>query len=256
MKYCINCRHTLSDDAEFCPKCGLKTEGVALCEHCKQYVYFEGNTLVGTNIYNKTGVKYCRNCGASMSDWEITCPECNEFMPCQAECGNCSGSSHAQGQYYSHQVDSDYQGGTYNNSSYTYYDDTPPKRVNKGTQTAIKIFLIIAILGIVFGSLDYFFGTSALQEVFTEVFAELALDPEMQEVLGSIDQAQLESFMQIISIVSGVFALIPLAWVLPMRKKILKAMNEGTTLSTGFKICTLFFVSFIVGILLLCSQDI
>ncbi|MBQ8433930.1 MAG: zinc-ribbon domain-containing protein, partial [Clostridia bacterium] len=33
MKYCINCRHTLSDDAEFCPKCGLKTEGVALCEH-------------------------------------------------------------------------------------------------------------------------------------------------------------------------------------------------------------------------------
>ncbi|MBQ8433946.1 MAG: hypothetical protein IJX23_03980, partial [Clostridia bacterium] len=117
-------------------------------------------------------------------------------------------------------------------------------------------FLIVAILGIVFGSLDYFFGTSALQEVFTEVFAELALDPEMQEVLGSIDQAQLESFMQIISIVSGVFALIPLAWVLPMRKKILKAMNEGTTLSTGFKICTLFFVSFIVGILLLCSQDI
>ena len=87
-------------------------------------------------------------------------------------------------------------------------------------------------------------------------FAELSLDPEMQEVLGSIDQAQLESFIQTISIVSGLISLIPLAWVLPMRKKILKAMNEGTTLTTGFKICTLLFVNFIAGILLLCSQDI
>ena len=174
-------------------------------------------------------MKYCSKCGWEMQDDEVYC----------RNCGTKFDTTHSEPMYNA-----------------TPFDDTPPKRVNKGTQIAIKAFLILAILGIIFSALEYFLGTSSLQEIITEVFAELSLDPEMQEVLGSIDQAQLESFIQTMSIVSGLISLIPLAWVLPMRKKILKAMNEGTTLTTGFKICTLLFVNFIAGILLLCSQDI
>lgn len=261
MKYCINCRHTLSDDAEFCPKCGLKTEGVGLCEHCKQYVYFRGSTLIGTNIYNKNGVKYCRNCGASMSDLEIICPECNKFMPCTAECGNCSSSGYTEGPHFAHPVDSDYQGGTYNNSSHNYYDETPTRRqVSRGWQIAIKILLIVAILTTLFNAVENFVSASILSDngIQSEVIDKLMSMPEYAELFQmlEIDQTQLIEMVRSYYYVMAVLSLIPLIWIFPMRKKILRAMRDGTTLSGGFKVCTLLFVNLILGIVLLVNKDI
>ncbi|MBQ2894851.1 MAG: hypothetical protein IJE92_04965, partial [Clostridia bacterium] len=81
-------------------------------------------------------------------------------------------------------------------------------------------------------------------------------DPSLAEVFAQIDIAQFEQVMETIVIVGAIFGLIPLLWVLPMSKKILKAMKEGTTLTTGFKVCTLIFVNLILGVVLLCQKDI
>lgn len=49
--------------------------------------------------------------------------------------------------------------------------------------------------------------------------------------------------------------IIPLAWCLPMTLKLCKKINNGENISTGFKVCTLLFVSAVGGILLLCDSQ-
>ena len=51
------------------------------------------------------------------------------------------------------------------------------------------------------------------------------------------------------------WCVIPLLWCIPMTVHVYKARNYETTLSTGFKICTLLFLSLVGGILLLCDND-
>ncbi len=48
---------------------------------------------------------------------------------------------------------------------------------------------------------------------------------------------------------------IPLAWCIPMTISINKKLEKGEPISTGFKVCTLIFVSLIAGILLLCRSE-
>ena len=49
--------------------------------------------------------------------------------------------------------------------------------------------------------------------------------------------------------------LIPLCWCIPMTVSVYKAYKGKKDLSTGFKVCTLLFVSLVGGILLLCDND-
>ena len=49
--------------------------------------------------------------------------------------------------------------------------------------------------------------------------------------------------------------IIPLAWCLPMTISYCNKIKRGEKISTGFKICTLLFVSLVGGILMLCDQD-
>ena len=58
----------------------------------------------------------------------------------------------------------------------------------------------------------------------------------------------------VISCVAYGWTIIPLIWLVPMTKKLFRSADEGKEVSTGFKICTLIFASFIGGILLLCDQ--
>ena len=46
-----------------------------------------------------------------------------------------------------------------------------------------------------------------------------------------------------------------LLWMLPMTISLFKKMNKSEPIGVGFKVCTLIFVSFIAGILLLCLGD-
>ena len=56
------------------------------------------------------------------------------------------------------------------------------------------------------------------------------------------------------TIASG-WLLVPLCWCIPMTVCVYKAYKGERFLSTGFKVCTLLFVSLIGGILLLCDND-
>lgn len=59
----------------------------------------------------------------------------------------------------------------------------------------------------------------------------------------------------IISTILEAFALIPLAWMLPMTISYKNKIDRGEPVSLAFKICTLIFVSTIAGILMLCDDD-
>ncbi len=64
-------------------------------------------------------------------------------------------------------------------------------------------------------------------------------------------------FMILGCVLTSLFGfLLPLAWTLPMTISYFNRMKEGLPIGTGFKVCTLLFVSFIAGILMLCEDDI
>lgn len=50
-------------------------------------------------------------------------------------------------------------------------------------------------------------------------------------------------------------SLIPLAWIVPMTMHYFKATKNNQPISIGFKVCSLIFVSFIAGILMLCDGN-
>jgi len=53
----------------------------------------------------------------------------------------------------------------------------------------------------------------------------------------------------------GLGILITLAWQVPMTVSYWKNVHDGMGGSTGFKVCTLIFVSTISGILMLCDKE-
>ncbi len=56
------------------------------------------------------------------------------------------------------------------------------------------------------------------------------------------------------TVVSGLY-IIPLAWCIPMTVAYNKKLKNGEPISTGFKVCSLLFVSLIAGILMFCDND-
>ncbi len=56
------------------------------------------------------------------------------------------------------------------------------------------------------------------------------------------------------TVIMGLY-IIPLAWCLPMTIYYCKKIKRGEKIGTGFKVCSLLFVSSIGGILMLCDQD-
>lgn len=181
-------------------------------------------------------MKYCKNCGNPVADGENFCRKCGTKQE-------------------------DSFGGSFDTNTVAspYYDDVQPIQISKTLQIIIKILLIVAITIVLIDAGRFLVEglrisqNGSLQEYIDQMILE---DPSLAEVFAQIDMAQFEKVMETIVIVVAIFALIPLCWILPMSKKILKAMNEGTTLTTGFKICTLLFVNLILGIVLLCLKDI
>ena len=66
----------------------------------------------------------------------------------------------------------------------------------------------------------------------------------------------IKTFMILGCIFNAFFYLIPLSWCIPMTVSLFKRIERGEKCSTGFKVCTILFVSGIAGILLLCDTDI
>ena len=181
-------------------------------------------------------MKYCRNCGNPVADGENFCRKCGTKQE-------------------------DSFGGSFDTNTVAspYYDDVQPIQISKTMQIIIKILLIVAIATVLIDAGKFLIEglqisqNGGLQAYIDQMILE---DPSLAELFAQIDMAQFEKVMETIVIVIAIFALIPLCWILPMSKKILKAMKEGTTLTTGFKVCTLIFVNIILGVVLLCQKDI
>lgn len=62
-------------------------------------------------------------------------------------------------------------------------------------------------------------------------------------------------FMIIGCILSGLHFLIPLCWTIPMTVRYCKSIKNNIPVSTGFKVCSLIFVSLVGGIIMLCDND-
>lgn len=56
------------------------------------------------------------------------------------------------------------------------------------------------------------------------------------------------------TIFQGIY-IIPLAWCIPMTVSYFKKVKNGIPVSTGFKVCSLLFVSLVGGILMLCDKE-
>ena len=56
------------------------------------------------------------------------------------------------------------------------------------------------------------------------------------------------------TVINGLY-IIPLAWCIPMTVTYCNKIKNGEPIGTGFKVCSLLFVSLIAGILMLCDND-
>ena len=61
-------------------------------------------------------------------------------------------------------------------------------------------------------------------------------------------------FMIIGCVATASFFLIPLCWTIPMTMHYWKAVDNKQPVGTGFKVCSLLFVSLVAGILMLCDN--
>lgn len=258
MKYCVNCQNLLSDDSAFCPKCGLKADGVGICKECYRYVYYSGDgKLVETKIVNQNDWKYCPKCGTGMHADKGECPQCGTYMPMVEKCNSCGGSNDIDPVFAPTPTDSpSYQGGTYAGSASTV--DVAPKKLSNGMAIAIKILLIVTLVSTFVGAAAYLLQVAILQDGGLDVVLDILLltNPEIIQMIEGMDDVLATKIVTMYLIFEAVVNLIPLAWIFPMRHKILKAIKNGTKLKTGFKVCTLIFVNTVVGILLLVSKEI
>ena len=60
--------------------------------------------------------------------------------------------------------------------------------------------------------------------------------------------------LMIVATVSTAIFILPLAWYLPMTIYYCQQVKAGRPVGTGFKVCTMLFVSMLAGILMLCDE--
>lgn len=61
-------------------------------------------------------------------------------------------------------------------------------------------------------------------------------------------------FMVLGTIIMGIY-IIPLAWCIPMTVSYFNKVKNNLPISTGFKVCSLLFVSLLGGIFMLCDKE-
>ncbi len=102
------------------------------------------------------------------------------------------------------------------------------RKENSGLKTATKVFLILSC-------------------VFT---------PIVWFIYGYAYLFPIYYYVPIVAILSALLiSLIPLAWLIPMTVHYFNSLKNDEPVGTGFKVCTLIFVSMIGGILMLCDNN-
>lgn len=98
-------------------------------------------------------------------------------------------------------------------------------------------------------------GTALIDEaiVCTNCGCSAVLEPEKPKANASMITAA-KVFMIIGTVLAG-FAILPLAWCIPMTVHYCKSVKLGKPVSTAFKVCSLLFVSLLGGIFMLLDNN-
>lgn len=175
-------------------------------------------------------MKYCSKCGKELPDEAKFCTDCGESCDKNEEYAKSrnAGSANVNGnEFYSGNANGYNVCGNMNgnnngyNGNYNYgyngYGQNANNQSSKssGLKTAAKVFMIISCA---------MCGVLFLANIYLGIVAALS-------------------------------CLVPLFWQLPMTIVYFEKLKNGERVGTGFKVCSLLFVSLVAGILMLCDND-
>ncbi len=164
-------------------------------------------------------MKYCPKCGTELTDESAYCPKCGAY------------------QYADPQ-----QSTQYNQSQ-----QKPP--YTKGVTTVNKVFLVLRcaqVLLTIFLAIFFTSSISNYEEMYhSMVAAGVTFSPDTPETALT--------FFVIFSIYFW-FVSVAAAWIVPMTINYFKKSKANVPTTLTFKICTMIFVNFIAGLLMLCCE--
>ena len=101
-------------------------------------------------------------------------------------------------------------------------------------------------------------GNEILDEAVICPKCGCAVEGKTYDVTSTKETSTLKTASKILMIIGCVlngFYLIPLCWCIPMTVSYCRKIKNGEPVSTGFKVCSLLFVSLIAGVLMLCDNS-
>lgn len=179
---------------------------------------------------------YCKRCGSQITDDAIFCSKCG----CKVENVETASQSSQTNTVYDSNSANVITPHTLPASNTTLAEpkQTPPRK-NTGTQGTAKGFLVLACVVVAILSIFFLLLYIMIRNI-------IYTDPEMIEYYYGYDTLIL--YILCILLVFFVVSLL-------MTTHYFHATKDGVPVSTAFKICTLIFVSFIAGIIMLCDKD-
>lgn len=178
-------------------------------------------------------MKYCSKCGKELPDEAKFCTDCGEQCDKNEEYAksrnagyaNVSGNEFYSGNANGYNVGGNMSGNNGYNGAYNYGSSdgygqnanlaNNPGYKSSGLKTAAKVFMIISCA---------ICGVLFLANIYLGIVAALS-------------------------------CLVPLCWQIPMTIVYFEKLKNGERIGTGFKVCSLLFVSLVAGILMLCDND-
>ena len=101
-------------------------------------------------------------------------------------------------------------------------------------------------------------GAEIFDEAVVCVKCGCKVEPDKPVIVQSVEDDTINTIIKVFLIlgcISQGWALIPLAWCIPITVSIFHAMRDKHPVGIGLKICTLIFVNMVAGICLLCVND-
>ena len=128
--------------------------------------------------------------------------------------------------------------------------------------TLLQLFLIIVYFKKVKSGKKVGIGFKICVLLFVNVFAGVSMlcdssdksDAPVTKATENADLRKATKILMVISTVIGGFAILPLAWSIPMTIAYFKKVKEGRKAGLCFKICSLLFVNIFAGVYMLCDD--
>ena len=128
--------------------------------------------------------------------------------------------------------------------------------------TLLQLFLIVVYFKKVKSGKKVGIGFKICVLLLVNVFAGVSMlcdssdksDAPVTKAMENADLRKAAKILMVISTVIGGFAILPLAWSIPMTVAYFKKVKEGRKAGLCFKICSLLFVNIFAGVYMLCDD--